>query len=45
MPAESITLQCDCGASTEVGPDVDRFECDCGCVYVLTVTQLKPMLD
>ncbi|WP_255195594.1 hypothetical protein [Halorarius litoreus] len=45
MPVESITIRCECGAATEVDPDIDRFECDCGSVYILTVTQLKPLLD
>jgi hypothetical protein len=45
MPAESITVHCDCGESHDLPGTDERFECSCGSIYVLTLTQLKPLLE
>jgi hypothetical protein len=45
MPADSITIRCDCGESHELPGTNERFECDCGSIYVLTLTQLKPLIE
>ncbi|WP_255149233.1 hypothetical protein [Halorarius halobius] len=45
MSADSITIACDCGRTHEIDGGNDRLECDCGCTYAVTVTELKPLLE
>lgn len=43
MSDRPVTIRCDCGAELTGSRSMPRLTCECGAVYAVTVTRLKPV--
>lgn len=39
------SLSCECDRTHSFGAGDSKVECECGSVYVVTITQLRPLTD